>query len=182
MRGNDISSQLDAIRPSQCCSDLPDNCYRPAYVGPNYGRRTKILFVGLDPGTSATDAVPKSLTAQEWQRWVFFDGYRQQESKKSNKPWNAHYRGCLKIASGLLRMACDQDCGRACRLKPPSECALSYFAQTNVVKCASPNSGMKFDAERKITVCMATNLFGEIELLQPGDCPPRKEPQIRPDI
>jgi hypothetical protein len=106
MQENGISSELDAIRPSQCCSDLPDNCYRPAYVGPNYGGKTKILFVGLDPGTSATDGVPKTLTAQEWQRWVFFDGYRKQASKK-NESWNGHYRGCVRMASALLRMACE---------------------------------------------------------------------------
>jgi uracil-DNA glycosylase len=167
MQENGISSELDAIRPSQCCSDLPDNCYRPAYAGPNYGEKTKILFVGLDPGTSETDGVRKTFTADQWQRFVFFDGYRKQKNKK-NESWNGHYRGCVRIASTLLRMACEQDCRSACRLKPTSECALSYFAQTNVVKCASPKSGMSFAAERKITVCIATNLFGEIELLQPN--------------
>jgi len=160
-----LLSRLDSIRPQSCCSDLPTACYHPAYVGPHYGDKAKILFVGLDSGTS--DGIAKPLTAKEWQSSVFLDGYRKQEGKKRNEAWNAHYRGCVRTASAILKMACESECGTACGLKPSSECALAYFAQTNAVKCATPKIGMAFVAEHRIAACMAMNLFGEIELLQP---------------
>ena len=167
MSERDLLSRLDSIRPLACCSDLPESCYRPAYVGPHYGERTKILFVGLDSGTSGTDDVPKALTAREWQCRVFSDGYRKQEGKKRNESWNDHYRGCVRTASAILGMACESECSSACRVKPSSECALSYFAQTNAVKCAPPNSGMAFVAGHRIQHCMPKNFFGEVEVLQP---------------
>jgi len=160
----DLLSRLDLIRPSTCCSELPANCYRPAYVGPHYGDGAKILFVGLDSGTS--DGATKPITTKEWQSLVF-SGYRKQEDKKASAPWNAHYRGCVRTASAILKMACESECGSACRHKPASECVLAYFAQTNAVKCAPPKRGMKFAAESSIKTCVETNLFAEIEILQP---------------
>jgi hypothetical protein len=123
--------------------------------------------VGLDSGTSGTDGASKAIAAKEWQRLVFCDGYRKQDDKKANASWNAHYRGCVKTASAILKLACESECGSACRVKPSSECVLSYFAQTNAVKCAPPKSGMAFVAHHRIATCMAKNLFGEVELLQP---------------
>jgi hypothetical protein len=119
----------------------------------------------LDSGTS--DGISKPLIAEEWQSSVFSDSYRKQEGKKRNKAWNAHYRGCVRTASAILKMACESECGTACGLKPSSECVLTYFAQTNAVKCAPPKSGMAFAAEHRIATCMATNLFGEVAVLQP---------------
>jgi len=161
----DLPSKLDLIRPSSCCSDLPAACYRPAYVGPQYGQKARILFVGLDSGTS--DGIPEPLAAKEWQRAVFTEGYRKQQGANGNWAWNAHYRGCVKTASAILRMTCESECGTRCILKPTSECALSYFAQTNAVKCAPPKVGMSFIAEHRIATCMAANLFTEVDVLRP---------------
>lgn len=165
MLQTNLLSRLDSIRPSSCCSDLPAACYYPAYVGPHYGDRTKILFVGLDSGTS--DGIGQPMTAKDWQSFVYSDGYRKREDNKTNVAWNAHYRGCVKTASTILRMACESECGSVCRVKPSSECVLSQFAQTNAVKCAPPKSGMAFVAKHRIAPCMAKNLFGEIGVLQP---------------
>jgi hypothetical protein len=125
----------------------------------------KILFVGLDSGTSA--GTTKPMTAKEWQSSIFSDAYRKQEDQKTNAAWNAHYKGCVMTASAILKMACGSECGSACRVKPSSECVLSYFAQTNAVKCAPPKYGMAFVAEHRIVSCLAMNLFGEVEVLQP---------------
>jgi hypothetical protein len=108
---------------------------------PELGKVNQDPLRGFGPGTSATDGVPKAPTAKEW--------------------------GCVSTAGALLSIACESECGSACRLKPSSECALTYFAQTNTVKCTPPKSGMAFVAERRIAACMAKNLFSEIELLQP---------------
>lgn len=165
MPKTNLMSRLDSIRPSSCCSDLAPACYRPAYVGPHYGEKTKILFVGLDSGTS--DGIPKVLTAKEWQSTVFSDGYRNQGETNKVQSWNLHYRGSAKTASAILKMACASECDGACSVKPSLECVLSHFAQTNAVKCAPPKRGMAFIANRRIATCMAKNLFSEIELLKP---------------
>jgi hypothetical protein len=164
MHKANILAELDSIRPTSCCSGLPPACYCPAYVGPHYGDKTKILFIALDAGTS--DGVENPMTAKEWQSSIFIGGYREKQLGKSN-PWNAHYRGCIKTASAILKIPCESECDVACRIKAPSECALAYFAQTNVVKCVPPKKGMRFEAEDRIARCMPLHVFREIEPLQP---------------
>lgn len=164
MPRNDLLAALDRTRPQTCCSGLPPSCYFPAYVGPHYGEKAKILFVGLDSGRS--DANSEILTAKRWQEGVYADEYRSRKDNKANTAWNPHYRGCVRTAGAILQMACEKECANACGVKPPSECVLSFFAQSNVVKCAPPKNGMNFLAASRVDTCIP-NLFAEIEILQP---------------
>jgi hypothetical protein len=161
---NEIQFRLDSIRPSSCCSDLSEHCYCPAYVGPLYGTKTRILFVGLDSGTSLEEGFPKTYQAKGWSDSVL--GYRQQGEKRT-RTWNPHYRGCVRTADAILKMDCEPACEYACRAKPLSACVLPYFSQTNAVKCVAPKKGMAFYAHNRIVECMGRNLFAEIEVLQP---------------
>jgi uracil-DNA glycosylase len=168
MPGNDISSQLDSIRPLSCCSDLREPDYRPAYVGPLYGDKTKILFIGLDLGTSDDARFrSKSPSAREWGDLIFHEYRTPEKNKSRNRSWNDHYRGCVRTAAAILKTNCESECGTSCQGKPRVECTLSYFSQTNAVKCAPPKVGRAFKAHHRIRECMARNLFAEVEILQP---------------
>lgn len=159
---NNIQYQLDLIRPSPCCSDLPEACYCPAYVGSLYGTKTKILFVGLDAGTSLEEGFPKTYKTKDWAKSIG-ECYREPR----NTTWDPLYRGCVRAAGAILGMNCQDTCVDACRIKPSSECVLSYFSQTNAVKCVPPKKGKDFYSQDRIVECMGKNLFAEIEVLQP---------------
>jgi hypothetical protein len=152
--------RLDGIRPAECCSSITEwkqDWYQPTYVGPRYGAKHKILFIGLDRGSG----VGRCHSVGSWQREVY-------HGKRNGDPLNPHFNGCVQTAAAILRMPCVGSCSGFCINKDPQECVLSYFAQTNCVKCAPPGKKeMAFQNTDRISRCLGSNIFREIEVLQP---------------
>lgn len=168
-----ICELLDAIRPSDSCSKgFPCTIgnYCPPYVGPLYDQRSpRVLFVGLDPGSFGKDEETEKrwracASSAEQLRNCILSVYAEK-----SELFNAHYRGCVRVAATLLGMVCSCGCQKNCSRQPRENCVLSYFAQTNAVKCNEGTGGMAFKSSqlRLIRPCMEANLLSELKLLQP---------------
>ncbi len=112
-----LLANLNALRPATGCCSPGTSGYCATYVGPLYGRRERLLLVGLDHGSAG----PKDETAESRQQQIL--------KYRSGKPWNQHYRGCVRVAAEIMGLACKDECRDQCRGANEADCALCCFAQ-----------------------------------------------------
>ena len=135
-----------------------DRHHCQSYIGPRFGERERLLFVGLDHARPDDPNVCLDLQARREQIL---------DRRKSGDKWNGHYKGCIWTASRLFGLDCHSRCKAACQNQPESECALLHFCQANVVKSVPRiNANMRF-TQRGIIKKSIPELIQEIEQIRP---------------
>jgi uracil-DNA glycosylase len=153
---DDVLRQIDSLGRCASCDQLAAKHYCHTYIGPRYGKSTRVLIIGLDHGQDYTE------NASDRQKQILH--YRQVESIPMGL--NQHYRGCVLVAAETLGFRCATECARRCSFKAEEECALLHFAQGNAVKCTAGGEGMTFRRQERIRECFPL-MLGEIQILRP---------------
>ena len=150
----DLLRRLAEKKP-RCSVCKEGDHYHATYVGPDYAKaKVKILFVGLDAGVDS-----RSYDVRERQTGIL-DYYKTHN-------WNQHYRGCVKVASYILRSDCSIRCASRCTPEKGQECALRLFAQGNAVKCVPADAtDMTFRGKERVEECL-TLMLDETAALRP---------------
>jgi hypothetical protein len=128
------------------------------YVGPRFGERERLMFIGLDHGKDSGSCI---------------DLRERQKHVLSHWRWNAHYWGCVRTAALLFGLDCTHRCKKACAenanntLRGGQDCAVLHFIQANSVKgVPKGKETMSWEQAHKIPEDMPL-LLDEIRLIRP---------------
>ena len=161
-----VPGQFGACASTPCVEDV-HHCQ--TYIGPRFGNRERLLFVGLDHGKPDDPNV--CLDVEKRQEQIIWRRTGQSEAGKPLK-WNPHYQGCVWTASALFGMDCldESNCKLACKSKEErgdEDCALLHFVQANVIKSVPRRKeNMTFDQDEIIGKSIPS-LMDEIEKIRP---------------
>jgi hypothetical protein len=149
---------------AKCGACSTDPCIGPwhhcqTYIGPRFGERERVLFVGLDHGMATTRGECSNLLSR--QKEIL--GQRNNEKRS----WNLHYKGCMMTASALFDLPCTYQCIARCRRLPEKDCSLLHIAQANIVKSVlRDKKDRTFDQSKKLAVAIP-ELLAEVEYIRP---------------
>jgi hypothetical protein len=162
-----LLKSFGACPENSCSNKMSEDHHCQSYVGPMFGCRERVLIVGLDQGKPDTEEAPcLNLERRRQQILSFQDAEKYSDTERN---WNGHYRGSVRVASLILGMECVTRCHNRCFRDPnPQHCALTHFVQANVVKSVPRiNVDMTFKQSAKIVPSMQA-LLDEILVIQPS--------------
>lgn len=142
--------------------DCDKRHHMATFIGPRFGLRERLLFVGYDHGKDYGECIGLTKRQEDMLNW-----------RKKGEPWNGHYHGVVAQAAFFFGLhECERNCKNSCSWNGSpainrTDCAYLHLSQANSVKSVPKGKTSMEWAQAHLIPNEVPVLLDEFRLIQP---------------